>query len=150
MVTNSFRPTKTFYHIVKRARKYNKLVEIWQTAPNVTSFGDRYVSDTLLTKTWANIKTSNSLSRSTEFGITDTNDTIILTLRKRNDLNYNSLNQFFKYRGYKWIIQGTPINVGFEDNEIQITLKRQSIKDANIIPPILVDVFDFTFDNTFN
>ena len=150
MVTNSFRPTKTIYHIVKRARKYNKLVEVWQTAPIQNQYGGNTISETLLTKTWANIKTSNSLSRSTEFGITDTNDTIVLTLRKRNDLNYNSLNQFFKYRGLKWLIQGTPINVGFEDNEIQITLKRQSIKDANIIPPILVDVFDFTFDNTFN
>ena len=135
---------------MKRARKYNKLVEVWQTAPIQNQYGGNTISETLLTKTWANIKTSNSLSRSTEFGITDTNDTIVLTLRKRNDLNYNSLNQFFKYRGLKWLIQGTPINVGFEDNEIQITLKRQSIKDANIIPPILVDVFDFTFDNTFN
>ena len=129
-----------------RARKYNKRVELWQTAPSQNQYGGNVVTETLITRTWANIRTSNSLSRSTDFGVTDTNDTIILTLRKRNDLTYNSLNQYFKYRGYKWIIQGTRINVGFEDREIQITLKRESIKDANIVPPIGGEAFPYTFD----
>ena len=62
------------------------------------------------------------------------------------DLAYNSKNQFFKYRGLKYIIQGTPINIGFEDREIQITLKQESLKEVNDITPIGGIEFPYTFN----
>ena len=111
-----------------RARKYNKRLEVWQTAPLDDGFGGETASETLLSSTWCKFITLDRLSRSTDFGVTDTTDTLIIQLRKRNDLTYTSKNQFFKYRGLKYIIQGTPINVGFEDREIQITLKQESLK----------------------
>ena len=123
-----------------RARKYNKRIELWQTTGNNGSsrnqYGGSYSAPILITKTWCKVITPNSLSRSTDFGITDTNDTIIIELRKRNDLQYNSLNQFFRFNGNRWNIQGTPINKGFDNREIQITLKRESISSADTIEPI--------------
>ena len=119
-----------------RARKYNKKIELWQTSRVEDGYGGNYTSDILITSTWCQIITLDRLSRSTDVGITDTNDTLIIKLRKRNDLTYNSLNQFFVYRNEKYLIQGTPINIGFEDREIQITLIRLSNKEASEITPI--------------
>ena len=119
-----------------RARKYNKKIEVWQTAPLSDGFGGSTISETLLTSSWCSINTLDRISRSTDFGITDTNDTIVVQLRKRNDLIYNSKNLYFKYRGYKYLIQSEPINIGFEDREIQITLKRESVKSVDTIEPI--------------
>jgi hypothetical protein len=129
-----------------RARKYNKRLEIWQTSPVSDGFGGSTLQPTLITYSWCKLVTLDRNSRSTDFGITDTTDTIILQLRKRNDLAYNSKNQFFKYRGLKYIIQGTPINVGFEDREIQITLKQESLKEVNDITPIGGVEFPYTFN----
>ena len=128
-----------------RARKYNKRVELWQTTGNDGSsrneYGGSYGEPVLITKTWCRVITLQSRvgaseNRSTNFGITDTNDTIIIELRKRNDLQYNSLNQFFSFNGNRWNIQGTPINKDFDNREIQITLKRESIRSADTIEPI--------------
>lgn len=107
-----------------RARKYNKKVEVWQTSKVSDGFGGSTIANTKIADTWCDITTLNSLSRSTEFGIIDTSDTLILKLRKRNDLTYNSKIHYFVYRDEKYLIQGQPVNIGFEDREIQITVKR--------------------------
>ena len=128
------------------SRRYNKRVEIWQSSSSSDGFGGSYNENVKLTTSWCKITTSNSLSRSTDFGITDTNDTIVLVLRKRNDITYNSVNQFFIYRGEKYILQGTPVNVGFEDREIQITLKRENKKEVLDIEPIGSSFFPYIFN----
>ena len=128
-----------------RARKYTKKIQVWQTTKVSDGFGGNGVTNELITSTWCEIITLDKLYRNTDFGVTDTANTIVIRLRKRNDLTYNSLNQFFKYRGEKYLLQGTPINVGFEDREIQITLTRESVKGANDITPIGGDVFPYTF-----
>ena len=129
-----------------RARKYNNRIQVWQTAPIKNEWGGDTVSETLLTTTWCMIKTPDKAYRSTDFGITDTTDTIVLRLRKRNDLTYNSQNQFFKFKGKRYIIETEPIDIGFEDREIKITLKREMIKEINEVPPIGGQVFPYTFD----
>ena len=128
-----------------RARKYTKKIEVWQTTKVVDGFGGNGITTELITSTWCEIITLDKLYRDTDFGVTDTANTIVIRLRKRNDLTYNSLNQFFKYRGEKYLFQGTPINVGFEDREIQITLTRESVRGVNDISPIGGDVFPYTF-----
>lgn len=107
-----------------RARKYNKKIAIWQTSKVSDGFGGNTIVNTLLTSTWCEIVTLNSLSRSTDFGMIDTSDTLILKLRKRNDLTYNSKIHYFVYRDEKYLMQGQPVNIGFEDREIQITVKK--------------------------
>lgn len=120
-----------------RARKYNKRVEIYQTTPKSNGYTVNGGTDeTLIATSWCQIVTLDKISRNTDLGIIDTTNTVVMRLRKRNDLNYNGINQFFKYRGLKYIIQGHPVNVGFEDREIQITLVRQPSKIAETMQPI--------------
>lgn len=133
------------------ARKYNKRVEVWQTnALPEDDFGDNDVEPILLTTTWCKLITTNKNYRTTEFGIIDTTDTIDIELRKRNDLPYNSKNQFFVYNNEKYNIQNEPIDIGFENREIRITLKKEMSKGVTELQPISSNIFDDSFDNTFN
>lgn len=109
------------------SRKYNKKIEVWQTTRGKDEFGDSLITPTLLTKTWCNIVTPtnvNSSNRSTEFGLTDTSNRLVLKLRKRSDITYNSKNIYFIYRSEVYNIISEPINVNFEDSEIQITVEK--------------------------
>ena len=107
-----------------KARKYNRLIELWKTTETVNDFGDTLVTSELLTKVWCEIKTPNSYIRSTEFGITDTSNKLVINLRKRNDITYNSNDYFFVYNNETYNIISEPINVGFENREITITVEK--------------------------
>ena len=133
-----------------RSRKLSKRIEIWQTSNVSDGFGGNTVAETLIASSWAEIITLNNTNRSTDIGITSATNTIKVRLRKRNDLTYNSINQYLKYRGFKYIIQNQPFNVGFKDEVIEILAVKEELKTVNEIAPILIDVFDLTFDNTFN
>ena len=133
-----------------RCRKLTKRVEIWQTSNVPNGFGGNPVAETLIASSWAEVITLNNTNRSTDIGITSATNTIKIRLRKRNDITYNGINQFIKYRGYKYIIQNQPFNVGFRDEVIEIIAVKQEIKTVAETAPILIDVFDLTFDNTFN
>lgn len=133
-----------------RSRKLSKRIEIWQTSNVSDGFGGNTVAETLIASSWAEIITLNNTNRSTDIGITSATNTIKVRLRKRNDITYNSVNQYLKYRGFKYIIQNQPFNVGFRDDVIEILAVKEELKTANEIAPILVGVFDNTFDNTFN
>jgi len=133
-----------------RCRKLTKRIEIWQTSNVPNGFGGNSVAETLITSSWAEVITLNNTNRSTDIGITSATNTIKLRLRKRKDITYNGINQFIKYRGYKYIIQNQPFNVGFRDEVIEIIAVKQEIKTVAETVPILIDVFDLTFDNTFN
>jgi head-tail adaptor len=133
-----------------RSRKLSKRIEIWQTSNVSDGFGGNTVAETLIASSWAEIITLNNTNRSTDIGITSATNTIKVRLRKRNDITYNSINQYLKYRGFKYIIQNQPFNVGFRDDVVEILAVKEELKTANEIAPILVGVFDNTFDNTFN
>ena len=109
-----------------RARKYHKKIEVWQTAPAEDGYGGGGTTTSLVTSSWCNIITDNKAKGGTEDGETTTYETIIVQLRKRNDITYTSNKQFFKYRGFIYQIKSNPVNVGFDDREIQITLERDS------------------------
>ena len=133
-----------------RSRKLSKRIEIWQTSNVADGFGGNTIAETLITSSWAEVTTLNNTNRSTDIGITSATNTIKVRLRKRNDITYNSVNQYLKYRGFKYIIQNQPFNVGFRDDVIEILAVKEELKTVNEIAPILVGVFDNTFDNTFN
>ena len=105
-----------------RARGYSKQIEVWQTTPVLDGVGGSGVTATLLGKSWCSIKTPNKSYRTTAEGITETNNSLILKLRKRNDLTYNSENMYFVFRTVKYVISSEPINVGFEDRDIEIMI----------------------------
>tara|TARA_R110002072_G_scaffold5165_2_gene34339 strand:- start:2199 stop:2603 length:405 start_codon:yes stop_codon:yes gene_type:complete len=133
-----------------RSRKLSKRIEIWQTSNVSDGFGGNTVAETLIASSWAEIITLNNTNRSTDIGITSATNTIKVRLRKRNDITYNSVNQYLKYRGFKYIIQNQPFNVGFKDEVIEILAVKEEIKTVTEIIPILAGIFDLTFDNTFN
>tara|TARA_R110001632_G_C11314456_1_gene414994 strand:- start:723 stop:1130 length:408 start_codon:yes stop_codon:yes gene_type:complete len=133
-----------------RSRKLSKRIEIWQTSNVSDGFGGNTVAETLITSSWAEIVTLNDTNRSTDIGITSATNTIKVRLRKRNDITYNNINQYLKYRGFKYIIKNQPFNVGFRDDIIEILAVKEEIKTVNEISPIQ-DFFTFgqTFDITF-
>ena len=103
-----------------RARGFNKRVEIWGTNTVFDGFSGNTVEETLLSSSWANIETvkPNRGDLNTNIGILDASNSIIVTLRKRNDLNYDMTTMFVKYRGEKYIIDSFPANIDFKDNLI--------------------------------
>lgn len=135
---------------MRGSRKYNKRVEVWQTVPTKDEFNDYTDVDTKITTIWARLETLKNFTRETDNGIIDSFKSIWIYTRHRKDFKYNSLNMYFKYQGLKYIIQNDPINEGFYDTEVKILAVRQSVKEANELAPINVNVFDTTFDNTFN
>lgn len=129
-----------------RARKYNKQIEIWQTTKVSDGFGGNTVSEELITKSRCKIITSNNIYQNKEFGLSETTNRIVIQLRKRNDITYNSKNQFIKYRNEKYTITSEPVNVGFEDREIQITLTKDIVLGVTEIPPTGGAEFPYTFN----
>ena len=115
------------------SRGYNKRIEIYETTTVVDGFGGNTVSTTLLATTWAKISTFNvgRNGNATDYGLLGINDTLVIKTRKRNDITYNSQTQFIKYRGDKYIITTSPININFEDREVQFIVKLASNTTLN-------------------
>ena len=111
--------------MIKRARKYNKKIELWQTSTVFDGYSGNATTSALIATVWCEIKTNNSTYRDTDFGKTETANRLVLTLRKKSNINYNSKTYFFKYRGETYNIVSEPINVNFEDREIQIIIELQ-------------------------
>jgi hypothetical protein len=84
--------------------------------------------------------------RTTNLGIINTNQGVLFTLRKRNDLTYNSINQYIIYRGVKYIIESFPDNVDFNDAYIEIIAVREVQKTVSESIPVGGVEFPYTFD----
>ena len=120
-----------------RSRKYTKIVEFWQVTDTPDGYGGDLVSEEKIAKSWCNVKTPKNTQRLTDIGITDVKDAIVIQLRHRNDISYNSINQFIKYNGVKYIIRSV-INVDLNDVDIEIIATREQTKDIEVISPINV------------
>jgi head-tail adaptor len=121
-----------------RSRGYNKRIDIYETTSVFDGISGYTSSTSLIGSSWAKISTFNvgKNTNSTEFGLLDVNDSLIVTVRKRNDVTYNSDSMYIVYRGVKYIITTAPINVGFEDKEIQFIVKKASNTDVNEVGDI--------------
>lgn len=113
-----------------RGRSLNKRIELWSITSVSDGFGGYTTSTALLSNSWANVKTfqpgrQNNIS---EFGLTDPQNTLIFTLRKRNDLVYNVENMYVIYRGVKYTISTSPTNVDFNDSTIVFMGVAESVK----------------------
>lgn len=121
-----------------KAREYTKRVEIWQTSIVSDGYGGSTISETLITSSWAKVETPSAkqVTLITELGITDPANTIIIKLRNRNDITYNAINQFIKYRGAKYVIQNAPVNVNFNDVDIHIIATREQTTSVSTLNQI--------------
>lgn len=123
---------------IRSARNFNKVIEFWQTTNTSDGFGGNTVSDVLITSSFANVMTLGNKSgyNSDNFGVIDKSNAIVIQLRKRNDITYNALNQFIKYRGVKYIVKNEPTNIDFNDSYIQIIAVKEATKNVSEIGPI--------------
>ena len=119
-----------------RSRNLTKRFELFQTSDVSNGFAGNTVIDTLITSSWAEIRSLTGTNRSTDFGITDTTDSIIIKTRKRLDLAYNSVNQFIKYRGDKYTIVSKPYDVNFDNLYIEFVCTKQKAKNIAEAQPI--------------
>ena len=110
-----------------KSRAFNKKIEVWQLDKVADGYGGYTTSESILLNSWCNLKTLNANSNlNNEFGVLDASNSIIVTLRKRNDLTYNLQTMFLKYRGQKYIIKSFPVNKNFEDSNITIVATKES------------------------
>ena len=124
-----------------RARKYNKQIQLWQTTIGDDGYGgSASSSEILLTTTKCRIETFNLGSkysnRSTDLGLTDTTNAIKILLRKRNDLEYSSLNQYFVYAGERYTIQNQPLDINYFGTEIEIIAVKETVKTSTNLNPL--------------
>jgi len=118
-----------------RARKYDKKIQIWHTQKSSDGYSGYTIQDELLTTIWCKIDTLNANSKynntSNQFGTLDVSNSVRLLFRKRNDLTFNAKDMFFVYRGYKYIINNSPININFLDNEVEIIATRETAQQKS-------------------
>jgi len=121
-------------------REYTKVIEFWQVVEVADGYGGFTVSEELITRSWCHLQTINTNSRNTQalvdLGVNDPLNTIIVHLRYRNDITYNAINQFIKYRDEKYIIQNAPANINLENTEVEIIAVKQSTASVTVISPI--------------
>ncbi len=121
------------------SRRLTKRFELWQTTNERNVYGGGVAgTDTLITSSWAEIKTANAKStfRSTDNGITNATNQIVILTRKREDLTYNNLNQYIKYRGDKYIVSNQPYEVNFDNMYIEIIATKVELKSVTTLTPI--------------
>lgn len=113
---------------------YTKRVEIWQTTNVADTYGGNTVSETLITSSWAAVKdlNANKAASLSALGVNDVLNTIEVTLRKRNDITYNSINQFLKYKGDKYVIQ----HITPKDKTVIVLATKQATESVTEIEPI--------------
>lgn len=123
------------------SRRFRKRIEIWQTKePTSDGFGGFTASDELITTTWADLKSFSGnkpySKESSDFGITNSQLAIIVTVRKRNDFYYNSINQFIKYNGEKYTILSFPEDKNFDHAFITFIAVKEDTKAVSTVTPI--------------
>lgn len=103
------------------SRKLNKRIEIWKLTQVSDGFGGYTVSEALINRSWAHIKTFQAgrfQGNLSDFGIVAGQNAVQFTVRRRNDLTYDLGTMFIKYRNVKYTISTAPTDIDFNDNTI--------------------------------
>ena len=112
---------------MRRARKYTKRIELWNSAPVEDGFGGYTVTDFKLLDVWAKLSTLNKFKyKNVDFGDIDLSNSIEITIRYRTDLTLDYKNMFIVYRGYKYTFSDRSINTNFLNNEITFLATKQN------------------------
>lgn len=127
-----------------RARGFNKRIEVWQTGAVSDGYGGfKSTNDIMLVNTWAKLVSLNAnkpySKSSTDYGISNTQLGIIVTVRRRNDLTYNSINQYIKYNGEFYTITSFPEDKNFDHAYITFVAVKKDLKDVATIEAVDVN-----------
>ena len=132
------------------ARALNKRVQIYNVIKISDGFSGSTTYDQLISNSWANIETAKtSASKLNEVGLDDMSLKLIITVRFRNDLPYNGVNQFIMYRGEKYSFTASPMDVNFSSSFVQLIATRNVISNSVVLSPIDADS-DTIFENYKN
>ena len=109
-----------------RSRQLNKRIDIYQIERVSDGFGGYVNTESLLSKSWAKMSsiTAGKAKNLLDFGIDDPQKSVEVTVRRRNDLNYQSGVHFFKYAGDKYVIISDPTDVDFNHTWVKFIAKR--------------------------
>ena len=123
-----------------RARQLNKRIEIYQVKTVYDGFSGKTVYDELITSSWAKVEThDDKRQQQNEVGIDDYSQKLKITMRFRNDVAYNSVNQFLMYRGVKYTFTVSPNDMDFSSTFITLIAQREVLKEVSLIEPINPD-----------
>ncbi len=102
-----------------RSRKYINRVDVYKNTYSDDGYGGQVLgTPVLLGSSWCNVKTLRA-ERVTDLGLTENNVVIQLNLRYRDDLEYNTRNMFFRYKGLDFnAVRIEPVDI--ENYEIKI------------------------------
>ena len=130
------------------ARRFKKRIDIWETLRVKDGFGGNTNTEVKIASTWADIETLNNASsmqnNKPDFGVNDPQNSVKVTVRKRNDLTYSNINMFIIYAGFKYFLKTSPINVGFNNSYIEFVAVREATKSSAVTPPIGGGSFPYT------
>ena len=117
-----------------RGRDFSKRIDIYEVAEVSNGYGGYTVSESLVTTTWAKIESVSQNERNlAEFGIDDPQNTVRITVRKRNDLDLSSEIHLIKYRSSDYILISAPTNTNFTDRFITFLAKRRSPSETQAV-----------------
>jgi len=127
-----------------RSRALNKRIQIYSNDSASDGYGGYTVSENLIGSSWAKIETAKtSASKLNELGLNDMTFNILVTLRKRNDITYDSINQFFVYRGYRYMFIVSPVETNFNDSFVTLIATRDT---EFITEPTDYNALDYTIE----
>ena len=101
---------------MNRARKYDKLIQLWKTTEVEDGFGGYTVTDSLQSTFWANIQTKNARNQSDNGSVQNINQ-IVFTIRNRYDIDLKDC--YAKYQSKNYQIN-TVTNQDLNNIEIEI------------------------------
>tara|TARA_R110002051_G_scaffold308116_1_gene379512 strand:- start:13841 stop:14203 length:363 start_codon:yes stop_codon:yes gene_type:complete len=83
---------------MRHARKYDRLIEIWQTTNVRNEYGGTEVVTARIGGSYCKIRTLNA-QRMIDLGLNENKLAIDIELRNRKDIDYTVRGIFFKYKG---------------------------------------------------
>jgi SPP1 family predicted phage head-tail adaptor len=109
------------------SRSLNKRIELWNATATADGYGGSTIVETMVTKMWAKVETLNPGKNYNldSFGLESNNRSLLITVRKRNDLFYNIENMFVVYRDKKYVVATSPVNIQFNDSIVQFVITEQ-------------------------
>jgi len=121
--------------------RFRERIEIWQTNIVGDGFGGGVSGDGVkIAESWANVKTMGINSKYSKVnspeGVNPSSNGIVVTVRKRNDITYNNVNQFIKHKGVSYQIQSMPINVDFNNKIIEFVAVRDEVGSVSELDPM--------------
>lgn len=88
-----------------KARKLDRRVLIYASSSQSDGYGGKTPTEILLTETWAHIETNINATRYRDLGISELGDSVVLTIRRRTDINLQASNLYIKHKGVNYMFQ---------------------------------------------